>query len=87
MPRPAAPRRARPQLELFPTPLHVSTLAPADVAGARTRVAAVYRVRYGDEPRAHRVFNDRHGWYCDEHGARCEAVTDLRASLHGEVAT
>jgi ketosteroid isomerase-like protein len=87
MHRTAAPRARRAQLELFPTPLHVASLPPATVAGARTRVTAVYRVRYGDERRAHQVFNDRHGWYCEEHGPRCEAVGDLRTSLRGERTT
>ena len=87
MHRPPARRAERAQLELFPTPLHVAPLPPATVAGARTRVTAVYRVRYGDERTAHRVFNDRHGWYCEEHGRGCAAVADLRTSLDARPST
>jgi hypothetical protein len=87
MERTTTTRARRAQLELFPTPLHVAELTPAAVGGARTRVAAAYRVQYGDERRSHRVLNDRHGWYCDEHGPRCEAVGDLRTSLRGEPTT
>ena len=70
MPRASARRAERTQLELFPTPLHVATLPPESVA--------VTRVRYGDERQAHRVFHDRHGWYCEEHGQGCRAVARVR---------
>ena len=75
MRRPVPPRPPEaPQLELFPEPVLVEALEPRRVGGARTRVLGVWRVRYGSEPRAHRVFHDRHGWYCEEHGAVCRAI-------------
>jgi hypothetical protein len=80
MPRPAkssripAPRPEPPQLELFPEPVLIEALEPQRVGGSRTRVLGVWRVRYGSEPRGHRVFHDRHGWYCEEHGAECRAA-------------
>lgn len=74
---------ARPQLELFPEVVHVETLEPRRVGGAATRVRGVWRVRYGAERSAHRVFHDRHGWYCEEHGAACRAVGEARRALDG----
>ena len=82
-PRPAAPAEP-PQLELFPEPIEVEALDAARVAGARTRVAGVWRVRYPAEPAAHRVFHDRHGWYCEQHGRDCRAV---RVAREGPSAT
>lgn len=76
--RPAAPAEP-PQLELFPEATVVEALDAARVAGARTRVAGVWRVRYPTEPTAHRVFHDRHGWYCEQHGRECRAVRAARA--------
>ncbi len=80
--RPAAPERPveRPQLELFPEPVLVEALDARQVGGARTRVLGVWRVRFGSEARAHRVYHDRHGWYCEEHGATCRAAHTVRAA-------
>lgn len=64
------------QLEMFPEARHVEAVDPRQVIGPETRVAALYRVRYGDRPQVHQVYHDRHGWYCAEHGPRCAAVSD-----------
>lgn len=64
------------QLEIFPEVRHVEALDPREAIGPETRVAALYRVRYGDAGRVHQVYHDRHGWYCAEHGPRCSAVAD-----------
>ena len=69
------------QLELFATPLRIVALDPRRAGGERTRVRDAFTVRYGTEVRVHRVFHDRHGWYCDEHGAGCKAVADVRSAL------
>jgi hypothetical protein len=67
------------QLALFP---EVCPLDPRAVAGPRTRVRGVWLVRYpgdrGSTP--HRVFADRHGWYCEAHGTGCRAVGAARDS-------
>ena len=73
--RPAEP----PQLELFPEPVLIEALDPRRVGGARTRVRGVWRVRFGSEARAHRVYHDRHGWYCEDHGTACRATHAVRA--------
>jgi hypothetical protein len=66
------------QLALLPEAVDVRALDAQAVAGARTRVRGVWQVRYEREPAAHRVFSDRHGWSCEEHGPRCRAVADAR---------
>jgi hypothetical protein len=55
----------------------VDALDPRRVAGARSRVRAVYLVRMGHGRGVHRVFDDRHGVYCEEHGPSCEAVEHI----------
>lgn len=57
----------------------IRELDPLAKCGSGTSVQFLYRV---DElldgtPRAHLVFFDRHGWYC-EHGRNCPAVADVR---------
>lgn len=80
----AAPRWV--QLDMFPRPLVVEPLDPRAVGGDRTRVHSVHLVReYAGAP-AHRVFSDRHGWYCEEHGKQCAMVSALRRSLERETA-
>jgi hypothetical protein len=74
-----APRAV--QTELFPRPLVFERLDPRRVGGARTRVSAVYLVREHADAPAHRVFHDRHGWYCEEHGGSCPMVAELRRAL------
>ncbi len=80
-PRPAPPRPPRAeQLALFPEAVDVRPLDPRAVAGAHTRVRGVWLVRYERDAAAHRVFADRHGWYCEEHGPRCRAAGAARAA-------
>ena len=78
--RPAAPPPppAPPQIELFPEVVQVEALDARRLGGERTRVRGVWRVRYESERRPHRVWHDRHGWYCEEHGPRCRAVSAVR---------
>lgn len=64
------------QLEIFPEARHIEALDPRVAIGPDTRVAALYRVRYGDGRLVHQVYHDRHGWYCAEHGPTCSAVFD-----------
>ena len=88
MPRPARPVRTAarerpvepPQLELFPESVLIEALDARRVGGARTRVRGVWRVRFDSEPRAHRVYHDRHGWYCEDHGLACRAAHAVRAT-------
>lgn len=68
-----------PQLDLFPTRPQVESLDPRSIVGARTGVQAVVRVRFAPSAPVHLVFHDRHGWYCEEHGAECAAVGVARA--------
>lgn len=68
------------QLALFPEGVHVRPLDARAVAGARTRVRGVWQVRFEREPTPHRVFFDRHGWYCDEHGPGCRAAAAAQAA-------
>jgi hypothetical protein len=77
------------QLALFPDAVDVRALDPRAVAGAGTRVRGVWLVRYAAErpgegdPGPHRVFADRHGWYCEAHGPRCRAVGAVRGGGEG----
>lgn len=68
------PLRFGEQEELFPRTLHVDELDPHQRLGAHTGVQRLFRVRWDDERRGHLVFVDRHGTYCEEHGATCPAV-------------
>jgi hypothetical protein len=71
-----------PQKEIAKAPTvayRIRELDPLAMCGRRTTVQHLYRV---DEvvdgaPRAHLVFFDRHGWYC-EHGPNCPAVAPAR---------
>lgn len=83
MPRPAlaAADRVSPQIDLFPEPLQVESLDPRRVGGTNTRVHGVYLVRRSASAPTHRVFHDRHGWYCEEHGTKCPLVAELRRAL------
>lgn len=55
---------------------------PCSMCGKDTSVERVFRVeeKGGKSKNTHLVFFDRHGWYC-EHGAQCQAVTDVRKFL------
>ncbi|HYW31116.1 MAG TPA: hypothetical protein VE869_06375 [Gemmatimonas sp.] len=70
-----------PQLDLFPIRASVEKLRPQAVSGPRTGVKAIARVRIVPSAPAHLVFNDRHGWYCETHGASCPAVALARAEF------
>ena len=86
-PKKAKPAAAAPrwvQLDMFPRPLVIEPLDPRAVGGMRTRVERVYLVREHAGAPAHRIFSDRHGWYCEEHGARCTLVGALRRHLERE---
>lgn len=68
---------------LFPEAPDAVDVRPLDVravAGAHTRVRGVWQVRYERESTAHRVFHDRHGWYCEAHGPACRAAAAARAT-------
>lgn len=72
---PAAPPTPHaPQMELFPVVPVVEVLEARALAGPRTGVEHLVRVRWNPEPGPHLVFHDRHGWYCQEHGPACRAV-------------
>ena len=55
---------------------------PCSICGKGTSVERVFRVEEnnGKSRNTHLVFFDRHGWYC-EHGAQCQAVSDVRKFL------
>ncbi|MBK6304339.1 MAG: hypothetical protein IPF47_00965 [Gemmatimonadetes bacterium] len=53
------------------------------IAGERTRVQAMYKVRYERDGGIHQVFLDHHGWYCAEHGPACSAVREVTARREG----
>lgn len=85
MPRSPRPRPAErtppdvvalraPQLDFFPSRPIVDRLDPRTVAGPGTAVQAIVRVRLSPGAPPHLVFHDRHGWYCEAHGADCAAV-------------
>lgn len=76
---PSPTRRIIEQFDLFPRRIEIDRLDPQTVVGGKTRVQAVYRVRYPDDGGLHQVFHDRHGWYCSEHGTGCESVRDVVA--------
>jgi hypothetical protein len=62
-----------------PSTFRVRALDPLAMCGAETSVRQLYRVDEAAEGvlRAHLVFFDRHGWYC-EHGRTCPAVVHAR---------
>ena len=55
---------------------------PCSMCGKGTSVQRVFRVEEdnGKSRDTHLVFFDKHGWYC-EHGAQCQAVSDVRKFL------
>ena len=74
------------QLELFRAPYEVEVLDPRRAIGRSTRVEALYRVRYGGSREVHQVYRDHHGWYCGDHGPRCQAVGDAVAAADAHAA-
>ena len=68
-----------------PTPVptfHVHELDPVQKCGAATSVQRMFRIdeANGGVVRAHLVFYDRHGLYC-EHGRDCPAVPHARSVM------
>jgi len=57
----------------------VTALDPQKKCGAGTSVQRLFRINeeLADGVRAHLVFFDRHGWYC-EHGRDCPAVAHAK---------
>jgi len=80
-PRASAFRPDAPQFELFPVRPVVEVLDARALAGPRTGVEHLVRVRWHPEPGPHLVFHDRHGWYCQEHGPGCRAVPLAREAV------
>lgn len=66
------------QLDLFDRPPVVTRLDPRVHIGDQSRVHGLYRVDFAIPPSTHLVFDDRHGWYCSQHGRDCLAVTIAR---------
>lgn len=62
------------QLDLFPESPRIERLNPKQVAGQRTAVVEIVRVRIRSTEPLHLIFHDRHGWYCETHGPGCVAV-------------
>jgi hypothetical protein len=70
-------------MDLFPIEPQVDVLDPQQVVGARTAVESVVRVRLRRSEPPHLVFHDRHGWYCEAHGATCGSVALARTVAAG----
>lgn len=71
------------QFDLFPERVSVEPLDPKMAAGARTRITAMFVVRYERERGVHQVFVDHHGMYCGEHGRACRAVKEVGRRRQG----
>ena len=67
------------QIDLFPERPSVERLDPRANVGPRTGVEDLVRVRLRAVEAPHLVFHDRHGWYCEAHGATCPAGAIARA--------
>ncbi|MEO7358924.1 MAG: hypothetical protein ABI120_01255 [Gemmatimonadaceae bacterium] len=72
------------QLDLFPESPEIVRLNPRTVAGQRTAVVEVVRVRMRSSEAPHLIFNDRHGWYCETHGTQCAAIPLAQAAIKHE---
>jgi len=70
-----------PQLDLFPVAPVIDVLDPRRVVGTSTTVEYLVRVRFRPDEAPHLVFHDRHGWYCETHGATCKAVRPAQAAV------
>ncbi len=68
------PAVVTPQFDMFPEKAEVVRLNPRSVAGEKTSVAEIVRVRMRSSEPPHLIFHDRHGWYCETHGVHCAAV-------------
>lgn len=75
------------QLDFFPEKPEVVRLNPKAVAGQRTAVVEIVRVRMRSNEAPHLIFNDRHGWYCETHGTQCAAISLARnaTKVEGEL--
>lgn len=62
------------QFDMFPEKPDVVRLNPRNVAGEKTSVVEVIKVRMRSTEPPHLIFHDRHGWYCETHGVHCAAV-------------
>jgi len=71
------------QFDLWPQRIFVEELDHKSIAGERTRVQGMFKVRYEREGGIHQVFLDHHGWYCAEHGPACPAVLEVTARRDG----
>lgn len=67
------------QIDLFPERPTVERLDPRAHVGPRTGVEDLVRVRLRAAESPHLIFHDRHGWYCEAHGATCPAVVVARS--------
>lgn len=74
---PVAPK----QLDLFPQKPVIDVLDPRQVVGGATTVQHLVRVRMHAKDTPHLVFHDRHGWYCESHGATCATVAMAREAV------
>lgn len=72
------------QLDFFPEKPEVVRLNPKTVAGQRTAVVEIVRVRMRSNEAPHLIFNDRHGWYCETHGTACAAIALARDAVRTE---
>lgn len=63
------------QLDLFPEKPEVVRMNPRAIAGQRTAVVEIVKVRMRSNEAPHLIFNDRHGWYCETHGTQCAAIS------------
>lgn len=76
---PRFPRPTAVQLDFFPEQVRIQQLDPREVAGEKTRVEAIFVVRFEWERSVHQVFKDHYGLYCAEHGRLCRAVSAVTA--------
>ncbi len=68
------------QFDLFPVKPTIDVLDPRKVVGESTSVQHLVRVKLGPTDAPHLVFHDRHGWYCEAHGAACASVALARTA-------
>lgn len=71
------------QFDLFPVKPLVEVLDARAIVGPRSAVEHLVRVRMRPNDVPHLIFHDRHGWYCEEHGPSCHAVTLAREEVRG----
>jgi len=69
------------QFDMFPEKPEVMRLNPRSVSGAHRSAVEIVRVRMRSIEPPHLIFHDRHGWYCETHGAHCAAVSLAKALI------